>query len=173
MATIVDVDAEPGRPAKPLSPDRYERALAVAAMLVLAMTLAALARGHANWGRVPGFVWAHLATIIVALALTPPMLLRRRGDRLHRRLGWLWCGSLVATAALSFGIRDTRDGGFSLIHILSVWTLVQVPLIVVSARNHRVAAHRSAVRGMVTGALVIAGLFTFPFGRMLGRWLFG
>jgi uncharacterized membrane protein len=29
------------------------------------------------------------------------------------------------------------------------------------------------VRGMVTGALLVAGFFTFPFGRMLGAWLFG
>jgi uncharacterized membrane protein len=42
-----------------------------------------------------------------------------------------------------------------------------------AARTHRYAAHRRAVRGMVTGALLIAGFFTFPFGRLLGHWLFG
>ena len=40
-----------------------------------------------------------------------------------------------------------------------------------SARNHRLDRHRAMVRGMVTGALVIAGFFTFPFGRLLGHWL--
>ena len=32
--------------------------------------------------------------------------------------------------------------------------------------------HRGSVRGMVTGALLVAGFFTFPFDRMLGHWLF-
>ena len=42
-----------------------------------------------------------------------------------------------------------------------------------AARTHKVALHRGSVRGMVTGALLIAGFFTFPFGRLLGRWLVG
>ena len=54
-----------------------------------------------------------------------------------------------------------------------MWTLLQVPVIVLAARRHDVARHRSAVRGMVLGALLIAGFFTFPFNRLLGQWLFG
>jgi len=61
----------------------------------------------------------------------------------------------------------------SLIHILSAWTLIQLPLIVWHARNHRHQKHRGAVRGMVIGALLAAGFFTFPFERLMGRWLFG
>jgi len=49
---------------------------------------------------------------------------------------------------------------------------VAAPLIWWTARTHRVAAHRRQVRGMVTGALLVAGFFTLPFGRLLGRWLF-
>lgn len=102
------------------------------------------------------------------------MLLRRRGDRLHRRLGYVWVAAMGLTAALSFGIRTiSPSGGFSWIHILSAWTLIQIPLIVWSARMHNVARHRAAVRGMVLGALLIAGLFTFPFHRLMGQWLFG
>ena len=29
------------------------------------------------------------------------------------------------------------------------------------------------VRGLVIGALVVAGAVTFPLGRLLGTWLFG
>lgn len=79
---------------------------------------------------------------------------------------------MFLTALVSFAIRETSHGNFSLIHILSVFTLVQVPIIVWSARTHRVAIHRRAVRGMVIGALLIAGFFTFPFDRLLGHWLF-
>jgi uncharacterized membrane protein len=41
------------------------------------------------------------------------------------------------------------------------------------ASRHDIRAHRMAIRMMITGALLIAGLLTFPFGRLLGRWLFG
>lgn len=157
----------------PYAPDRFEQVLAVGAMLMLAAVLLALVRGHAEWGTVPPVIWAHLATIIVALGLTPVMLLRPRGDKRHRMLGWTWASSMALAAALSFGIRQLNHGGFSLIHVLSVFTLFQVPVIVISARNHDIKRHRRSVRGMVTGALLIAGFFTFPFGRLMGAWLFG
>ena len=115
---------------KSVSPDRFERILAAASLMLLACVVTALVRGSDEWARVPSFVWAHLLTIIVALGLTPVMLVRRRGDRMHRQLGWLWAGSMLTTALFSFGIRDGRDGDFSVIHILSLWTIVQVPLIV-------------------------------------------
>ena len=101
------------------------------------------------------------------------MLLRPRGTRSHRRLGWLWVAAMFLTALLSLFVRNANHGGFSFIHILSVWTLIQVPILAWSARTHNVKRHRGAVRGMVTGALLIAGFFTFPFDRLLGHWLFG
>lgn len=155
-----------------LRADRFERLLAAAATMLLMVVLVALAKGHAQWERVPAAVWVHLATILIALGLTPVMLLRRRGDPLHRTLGTIWVAAMIATALVSLTIHIINPGGFSVIHLLSVWTLIQVPRIWWTARNHRVAAHRSAVRGMVLGALLIAGFFTFPFGRLLGSWLF-
>lgn len=156
-----------------LAPDLFERILSAGAVILLACIVIAVAKGRAQWGMIPPIVWPHLLTITVAVALTPVMLLRRRGDPLHRRLGWVWVVAMLVTAASSFFIRDINDGGFSFIHILSAWTLFQVPLIVWSARNHDVKKHRGSVRGMVTGALLVAGFFTFPFDRLLGHWLFG
>ena len=161
------------RPRINLAPDLYERILTVAALLLLAAVGTAIVRGRAEWGEVPPIVWTHVATIVTALALTPIMLMRRRGDRLHRRLGWIWCGAIAVTAVASFWIRGLNGPSLSFIHILSAWTLIQVPVIVWAARTHNIARHRNAVRGMVTGALLIAGIFTFPFGRLLGHWLFG
>ena len=149
-----------------------DRVLAAAAGVLLACVAAALLRGHADWGRLPGLVWAHLATIMLALGLTPVMLLRRKGDARHRMLGYVWVAAMFGTAALSFAMRYTNHGAFSFIHVISVFTIVQVPLIVVRARRHEIARHRRAVRGMVVGALLIAGFFTFPFDRLLGHWLF-
>jgi len=156
-----------------IAPDTYERVLAIGAGILLAAVLAAIARGHASWGQVPALVWAHIATIVVALALTPVMMVRPRGDRPHRLLGRVWLAAMLLTALLSFGIRLTNHGRFSVIHLLSAWTLIQVPIIWLTARRHQPVRHRRAVRGMVTGALLIAGFFTFPFGRLMGQWLFG
>ena len=168
MATIASAV-----PRLSLAPDRLDRTLAISSIMLFAFVLAAIARGYGQWSMVPPFVWGHLVTILVALALTPVMLLRRRGDRLHRRLGWVWSGSLFLTAAITFGIHGINSGRLSLIHILSAWTLIQVPLIVWAAKTHQVARHRAAVRGMIIGALLIAGFFTFMPDRMLGHWLFG
>jgi uncharacterized membrane protein len=171
MATTA---ADARRPVKiSLAPDIFDRILAAGAIVLLGFVIAALWRGRDEWHLIPVIVWLHLATIVAAVALTPVMLLRRRGDRLHRRLGWVWAVSMFLTAAFSFGVRGINAGGFSLIHLLSAWTLIQVPVIAWSARTHQHRRHRASVRGMVAGALLIAGFFTFPFDRLLGHWLFG
>ena len=157
---------------KSRAPDLFEKLLAVGAGILLVFVLVALAKGQPYWGRISLNLWGHLGTMIVALALTPVMLLRRRGDRPHRVIGTVWVGAMILTALISLTVRESNDGGFSVIHILSAWTLIQVPLIWWTARNHRVDRHRTAVRGMVFGALLIAGFFTFPFNRMLGQFLF-
>ena len=168
MATVTMAG---GGRAKSLSVDRFERILSGAATLLFVAASAAIWRGQDEWTRVPAIVWAHLATVLTATGLTPVILLRRRGDARHRLLGTIWVAAMLATALLSLGVRT--EGRFSVIHILSVWTLIQVPIIWWSARTHNVVRHRRAVRGMVTGALVVAGFFTFPFDRLLGHWLFG
>ena len=154
--------------------DRWlpDRLLAGVALVLLGCVVAALLRGHADWPRVPGIIWPHLATIMLALVLTPVMLLRRKGDTRHRVLGYVWVAAMAGTALISFAIRFSNHGNFSVIHIISVWTLINVPLIVIRARRHDIVRHRRAVRGLVVGALLVAGFFTFPFDRLLGHWLF-
>lgn len=166
-------EAPPWRRKISLAPNWLDRLLAAAAIVLLVMVLVALGRGYAEWHRVPVFVWLHIATIGAALALTPVMMLRRRGDRLHRRLGRVWAAAMLLTALFTFGIRGINQGSFSYIHLFSVLTLVQVPVIVWTARTHRHAQHRNTVRAMVAFALLTAGFFTFPFDRLLGHWLFG
>ncbi|MFD1787315.1 DUF2306 domain-containing protein [Sphingomonas floccifaciens] len=172
MATIIgQADAPPAR--RNLAPDTYERILSGGAVILLIAILAALWRGREQFDRVPGPVWLHLATITLAVALTPVLLLGRRGARRHRTVGTIWVVAMLATAASSFLIREIANGRPSLIHVLSAWTLFQVPLLWWLARTHQVERHRRAVRALVTGALLVAGFFTFPFNRLLGHWLFG
>ncbi|WP_369405740.1 hypothetical protein [Sphingomonas asaccharolytica] len=104
MATLfLKADAKVGS----LAPNWYDKALSAAATLLLAAVVVALARGMAQWPQVPGVVWAHLVTVLIALILTPWMLLRPRGTKAHRLLGKIWVTAMVATAALSLSRRST------------------------------------------------------------------
>lgn len=155
------------------APDRLEKLLGALALVLLGVVAVALMRGTDDWARVPAVVWLHLLTVAVALALTPVLLWRPRGTAAHRQMGYVWAGAMLLTAIDSLFVRLQNHGQFSTIHALSAMTIVLVPVLVLSARNHDIARHRRAVRGMIIGALLIAGAFTFPFHRLLGRWLFG
>ncbi len=161
------------RKAHRLAPQRIDYALAFAALLLLAAVLAGLARGATHWAAIPPSVWLHLAVVAAALALSPVMLLRRRGDRLHRVLGWFWVGLLMTGAIVSFDIRGLMHGHLSPIHAISAFVIIQTPMIVWFARRHNVRGHSIAVRSTIAGALLIAGYFTLLPSRMLGGWLFG
>jgi uncharacterized membrane protein len=157
----------------PLAPDALEKGLAAGSVLLLSALLAALFRGRAEWDHLTLSVWLHLISIAGALILTPILMLRRRGDRTHRKLGWVWAALMFGTAVISFNIRFNTPGQLSWIHLLSVLTILLVPSIVFTARRHKIKTHRNFARGTVIGALLLAGFFTFPFERLLGRWLFG
>ena len=170
MATLfMKADAKVGS----LAPNWYDKVLSAAAMLLLAAVIVALARGVGQWPQVPPVIWAHLTTVLIALILTPWMLLRPRGTKTHRRLGKIWLTAMVATAALSLFVKTTNPGQFSLIHILSIFTLIMAPRVWLTAHARQVARHRATVRGLVTGALLIAGFFTLPPFRLIGSGLFG
>ena len=80
---------------------------------------------------------------------------------------------MVVIAGSSFFIHDLRViGSFSPIHLLSIFTLIMLPLAVMHARRHRVEAHRRAMIAIFFGALVIAGLFTVTPGRIMHTVLF-
>ena len=75
---------------------------------------------------------------------------------------WREVPALIWLHLLTIAIAVTHPGGYSVIHLLSAWTLVQVPLIWWTARTRKVVRHRRAVRGMVTGALLGRGVLHPP-----------
>lgn len=159
--------------ASPTAANAFEKALAYFTILLAAMVVAALVRGREHLDAIPPAIWLHIVSLSVALVLTPIMLLRRRGDGLHRKLGWIWAIAMVITALDSLQVRVINSGNFSAIHILSIVVLITVPLLVWRARKHQVAAHRRGVRIIVTAGVLGAGFYAFPVTRLLGRLLFG
>lgn len=108
---------------------------------------------------------------IVALALcllTIVMFTLPKGNRMHRALGWVWVIGMGFVAISSFWISGLRHiGPFSAIHVLSVYTLFSLVANVRAARSHNVKAHRTGMKSLVFGALVLAGLFTLLPGRIM------
>src|SRR5262245_42194222 len=97
-----------------------------------------------------------------------------KGTLPHRSIGWIWALLMAVIAISSFWIHEIRlSGPFSPIHGLSIFTLVMLPLAVLHARGHNADRHRRAMLGIFTGALVIAGAFTFLPGRIMHAVAFG
>jgi len=115
---------------------------------------------------------AHAGLAAAALAVGGAVLLRRKGTSSHKLFGRVWVLLMVAVAVSSFWILEIRRGaGPSLIHLLSVWTLVSLALAVYYIRRDNVRAHRGFMIGTFIG-LVTAGAFALAPGRALYRLFF-
>jgi uncharacterized membrane protein len=124
----------------------------------------------------PSAIQIHVAAALTALAIGTVLLIGVKGTRLHRGLGWVWVLAMGTTAVSSFFIHAINPGGpagLSLIHLLSGWTVVGLPMAVYAARRHKVQAHRRAMTGMFVGGLIVAGLLTFLPGRLMWAVFFG
>ena len=152
-------------------PQAMDYILAAGCVGMLAAMALAIWRGQEQLAQVPPTYHLHFGTLAIALALTPVLLLRAKGDKAHRFMGYAWIAAMVTTAIDTFFIRDINDGNFSLIHLLSVLTLFVCWRIVSSARAGNHLAHRGHVRGIVIGALLVAGFFTFMFNRLFATWI--
>jgi uncharacterized membrane protein len=116
----------------------------------------------------------HAVAAMTAFLLGAVQFAAPKGTLPHRTLGWIWVGLMSAVAISSFWIHQIRlVGPWSPIHLLSIFTLVTLPLGVWMAQRHRVADHRRIMISIFTGALVIAGLFTLLPGRIMHAVVFG
>jgi uncharacterized membrane protein len=114
----------------------------------------------------------HLAAVLPALLLGGFQLMARKGTASHKLLGWLWVLSMTGVAVSSFWIVGlNRAGGFSVIHLLSAWTLVALALSVWHIRRGNVRAHKGYMIGTFVG-LALAGLGALAPGRTLYLFFF-
>jgi uncharacterized membrane protein len=116
----------------------------------------------------------HAFAAMTAFALGLVQFAAPKGALPHRTVGWIWVGLMTVVAASSFWIHEIRLlGPWSPIHLLSIFTLIVLPIAVWRARRHRIADHRRIMTMIFVGALVIAGLFTFLPGRIMHAVVFG
>lgn len=155
-----------------LEPTWLERLLALICGLLALTVAVAVIKGAPQWPLIGPMIWAHLATVMLAVVLTPAILLMQRGTPRHRVMGAVWMAAMLTTAIVSLFVRTIRPGHLSPIHFFSFLVLVTVPRALWFAHTHQIDKHRRAILSTIIGALLIAGWLTFPFGRLLGRWLF-
>jgi uncharacterized membrane protein len=119
-------------------------------------------------------IQVHAFAAMGAFTLGAIQLAAPKGTLPHRTIGWIWAGLMLMIAGSSFLIHSIRLWGpFSPIHLLSIFTLVMLPIAVLRAHRHQVERHRRAMLGLFFGALVIAGAFTFLPGRIMHKVAFG
>jgi uncharacterized membrane protein len=116
----------------------------------------------------------HAFAAMGAFVLGVVQLAAPKGTLPHRVLGFIWVSLMLLVAISSFWIHQIRLlGPWSPIHLLSIFTLIVIPLGVWRAHRHRVADHRLIMVLTFSGALVIAGLFTLLPGRIMHAVVFG
>lgn len=156
-------------------------AVATAALALYAgpqiLALARTSRLHgpdlALFAAQPVVIQLHILAALGMVALGGVLFSLRKGDRLHRMMGWIWTVLMTITAGSSLFIVGINGDVWSFIHLLSGWTLVALPAAVYAARRHKVAIHRRAMTGLFVGGALVAGGFAFVPGRLMWRLLFG
>jgi uncharacterized membrane protein len=122
----------------------------------------------------PAAIQIHAFAAMAAFVLGAVQLARVKGTPQHRAIGAVWAGLMLLVALSSFWVHELRLWGpWSPIHLLSLFTLVMLPLGLYYAHTHRVSGHRKTMIGLYVGALVIAGIFTFVPGRIMHKVIFG
>lgn len=116
----------------------------------------------------------HALAAFAAIFVRGAQLVMRKGGNIHRVMGYIWVTLMVGVALSSFFIHELRMlGPFSVIHVLSIWTLLSVYLAVRAARERRINAHRRWMQNLYVLALLLTGAFTLLPGRTMYLVLFG
>jgi uncharacterized membrane protein len=140
--------------------------------------LALMIRGHLHAPNLTLFatqspvIKLHLLAALAALTLGAALMWARKGRRFHRVAGWTWAALVATVAGSSLFITSLNHGRWSLIHLLTGWTLLILPLAVIWARRHDVARHRRAMMGLFYGGFAINLFIAFMPGRILWRLFF-
>ncbi len=136
---------------------------------LMLMAIASVISGGAriSYDETPWALFIHVGTVVPALLLGGPVLVMKKGTALHKMLGRIWAALMMTTALSSFWLQGLV-GTISPIHIFSVITLVSIPRAIWAIRKGDVVTHQRAMVGPYIG-LLVAGLFSFMPGRMMGQ----
>lgn len=116
----------------------------------------------------PAIMLVHAAAASLSLVAGTAVLFMAKGTARHLLLGRCFVLAMLVTALTSFAITSVNHGHFSPIHILSVVTLVSVPLAVRARRLGNISRHAQIMVLNYIG-LLVAGGFTLLPPRLLSQ----
>ncbi|WP_258802854.1 DUF2306 domain-containing protein [Pseudarthrobacter sp. NS4] len=112
---------------------------------------------------------SHVIAALFALAIGPVQILRRRRDRIHRMMGYLWVAAMYYVCFSSFWI--VTAGHFTWLHGLSAFTIVTVTLGLYSAIRRNIPSHVGNMVGSYIGIAVAFIFATVVPGRAIPQLL--
>lgn len=124
------------------------------------------------WASQKPQVFIHVGAALLALLIGAFLMLAPKGVGPHKALGWTWVAAMATTAVSSLFIFGLNRDSFSIIHLLSGWTLIALPMAVFAIRRRKVAMHRRMMTGLFVGGLLIAGALAFIPGRLMFETFF-
>jgi uncharacterized membrane protein len=117
----------------------------------------------------PLVVYVHFIAALAAMAIGAVQLARPKGTTGHRVIGWTWAALMMVVVLSSLWIPAFL--AFTWIHLFTLFVMVTLPLALYRAHRGEVAGHAKGMRGIYVGGLIVAGVFAFMPGRVLGNLL--
>jgi len=125
------------------------------------------------WARLSFVLQLHIVAACAALIIGAVLMLRPKGRGLHKALGWSWVAAMGTTAVSSLFMTGLNGDAYSLIHLLSGWTVVALPMGIYAIRRTNLSMHRRMMTGLFYGGLLVAAAFAFIPGRFMFEFLLG
>lgn len=92
-------------------------------------------------------VVSHVIAALFVLAIGPLRIFRRRRDRVHRSIWYIWVAAMYFVCVSSFWI--VSEGQFTWLHGLSAFTIVTVTLGLIGAIRRNLPSHRGNMIGAI------------------------
>ena len=121
--------------------------------------------------------YIHLATVLPAFVIGTFLLVRQKGNHIHKFFGRIYLLLMAATGVITLfmpaQVGPRFLGHFGYIHMFSLLTLHGVPTAYLAARRGDIKTHQREMIGLYVGGILIAGALAFGPSRLLNNWLFG
>ena len=121
--------------------------------------------------------YLHLASVGLAGVLGTYLMIVRKGDSHHKKLGKIYMVLMLVTASVSLimpaQIGFTLFNHFGPIHLLSFLAIISVVTAYLAIKQGNISLHQKSMIGLYFGGVIIAGAFTLMPGRLLNTWFFG
>ena len=111
---------------------------------------------------------SHAIAAILAITIGGWQLFSKKGNRVHRYVGYLWVSLMLYVSISSFWIHSLQVLGiFSPIHLLSIFTIWALFESIRAARSNNLVRHKRMMKLLYILGLIITGLFTLLPNRIM------